>query len=340
MENPRSASAENPDFRKLHNLVKDLIETETALNPREHFILQIYPNLDKLERIEELFDRVSPIDHEDLKTNSVACVGGEAISPALAARCLRDVIRTSRFITGLHQAIWETRRKLRTEKVRVLDAGSGPWGLLSVAAATQFSPDEVEFSLLDIHFQSLENCRALIKRLGMEAYFNQFIQADAATVNLSDHLPQKPHITIAELMNAGLMEEPQASATMNLAPQCDIFIPEQVSVSANLITDTHELKLGEILELTREKALKTLSDGQQKEVTVTTSFDLPEDVSVAKLMLAVKAHIYNGFKLEGNDSFITRSYPMGRIKRKNGEAKLQLDIKFGGNRYDAKYQLT
>ena len=186
----------NADFASLTNFVASLIRNEMLLNPASNFIPQIYPNGDFLVQIEYIMRKNLALPTEGLSSTSAHLMEGTAISPADAVRCLRDYIRTSRFITAVYKAIVDLKAKFPGEKIRILDAGCGPWALLSVTTASQFDPGDVEYNLIDMHDSSIKCCREIIGNLGMEAYFNKFIVGDICRIDLSEQMGKNPQLLL------------------------------------------------------------------------------------------------------------------------------------------------
>lgn len=107
--------------------------------------------------------RIDPA--KDIGEGQTRLAGGLAISPALAAMCAREPLRTLAFIRGLAEAIGDAMCHARP--VRVLYAGCGPHALLAVPLMTVFSREQAVISLLDIHQDCLDSARALIDSCGL-----------------------------------------------------------------------------------------------------------------------------------------------------------------------------
>jgi predicted RNA methylase len=215
---------------------------------------------------------------------------------------------------------------------------------LSVATATQFAPEEVEYSLLDVHRQSIDNSKSIISKMKMEEYFEGYVCDDAVNVDLNNHMKKKPHIIVTEVMNTALMEEPQAAVTKNLVPQLEnggMIVPENVIVSAVLLTNTHKITLGKIIELTKDHIFDILnqSDINEKVITIEKSFTVPVPVKASMLVLDTDIHIFGDQKLQLSDSFITRSFPVGIVPKIKQRVKIRVKIKLGGDRSDTKFSM-
>lgn len=186
-------------------------------------------------------------EKKDWRGNDKTLKNGIALSTESAAGCLMDFGRTQVFLRGLRDAIKEAQKRFPGQKVRVLYAGTGPFGTLATPLTSQFSPDEVEFTALEIQEISIECLRKIIKAFGIENYFANVIKADATKYQ---HKGPRPHIIVTETMNKALMWEPHAAITANLEPQMEengIFVPEDVAISLFLSpsdNDTDELEFG------------------------------------------------------------------------------------------------
>ena len=64
-----------------------------------------------------------------------------------------------------------------------------------------FDSPEVVFHLMDVHESSLDSCRRLVHRLGLEASIVEYVAGDA-TVDLEINHPV--HMVITETMQAAL----------------------------------------------------------------------------------------------------------------------------------------
>jgi len=153
---------------------------------------------------------------------------GKAISPLQAALCAREPFRTAAFIQGLAQAIRAAMTPQRP--VAVLYAGCGPFALLALPLMALFTPDQVQFTLLEVHADALADARALIEGFGYGAHVAQFVCTDAATWRIAPGAPVD--VIVSETMNTALGKEPQVSIMRNLyiqAPQATL-VPAAIAV--------------------------------------------------------------------------------------------------------------
>lgn len=199
-----------------------------------------YERLQAAHAIAGLLAEPSGVDVNDRRvpdSRHVNLPDGLAIAPLAAARCVLDFERTARFLQGIEAGIREAQRRFPGERIEVLYAGCGPYALLALPLCARFSPDEVCFTLLEVHARSLEAARATTARLGYEPYIRAYHECDATTYRHSAERP--PQMVVAEVMQQGMMNEPQLKVMANLAPQMidgGIFIPERIIVDLGIAT--------------------------------------------------------------------------------------------------------
>ena len=170
---------------------------------------------------------------------------GLALSPTMAGRCADDIARTGVFVRGLHRAIDESRTSAPDRPTRVLYAGCGPYALLALPAMASFGPDELRFTLLDIHEASIESARAVVGALGLGDRVGAFETIDACRYRIP--LRRPPDVILSETMNACLEKEPQVAIARHLLAQAPsaALVPEVVRVDAYLVDVTKEFRFVE-----------------------------------------------------------------------------------------------
>lgn len=211
---------------------------QALVNParqREDLMLEV-------AALRHLLERRSPLElgpQADLGANETRTAAGLAISPVKAALCVREPLRTITFIRGLADAITQARRPGRP--VRVLYAGCGPLATLALPLMALLDASEAQFTLVDIHAQSLDCARQLVEGLGLAPCVAGYQLADASALRLD---PQAlPDVIVSETMNAALRSEPQVAIARNLATQAPaaLMVPESVTVDACLLRLGKEL---------------------------------------------------------------------------------------------------
>ena len=259
---------------------------------------------------------------------------GEAISPRDAARCVLDYRRTSRFLRGLHAAILEARERFPGATAEILYAGCGPFAPLAVPLTSRFSPDEIRFTLLDVHERSLDGARRVFQALGKSAFVRDYVRCDAASYEHG--APHAVHVVIVEAMQAALEKEPQVAITLNLAPQLcpgGIFLPERITVDCCLCDVAKEfpalpgganagdsrsagtggggrVHLGRVLDLTAEgcRDLSASSSGDEHGRTslAPTLLHVPENLDGEyDLMLLTAITVFGSIALDEHESGLT-----------------------------------
>lgn len=203
----------------------------------------------------------------NLQDNSgdIVLPSGKAIGPQKAAHCLLEALRTAVFIRGIHKAILEQLEKFPGKTINILYAGCGPYATLLTPLTEAFTPEQVQFHLLDINETSLAAVKHLYETLGQTAFVAGYIHADAAEYKSGREMD----IIISETMQAALKKEPQVSIMQNLIPQLPehgIFIPQEIRISAQLLDLRKEsesfsvegmvperINLGEIYSISRQQ---------------------------------------------------------------------------------------
>lgn len=281
--------------------------------------------------------------------------GGEAIAPGDAARCVLDHGRTSRFLRGLHAAVLYARARFPDTPIEILYAGCGPFAPLALPLTTRFSPDEIRFTLLDVHERSLDAARRLFHGLGKSAFVRDYVQRDAASYRHAG--PRPVHVVVVEAMLAALEREPQVAITMNLAPQLcpgGIFLPERITVDCCLRDAAKELPaadaeaprsagtgggaridLGRVLDLSAE-ACRTSSEAGGGDGRGATSFGsktllrVPEELDGEHdLMLRTAITVYGSIALGDHESGLTCPRILFDAGRMRGGQVVELEYRLG-----------
>jgi hypothetical protein len=187
-----------------------------------------------VDQMYQVFSEITGVNIGQLNTEKdIMLPSGKAISTAAAAHCLLEMKRTAVFLRGIHKAISKKLTEHKEGQIRILYAGTGPYGSLVIPLLLLHSADEVKVDLLDINPKSLDALSKVTEALKLGDYIGEIYCADAATIKLT----HKYDIVISETMQACLKKEPQVAIMQNLIPQCNadtIFIPEQITIDAYL----------------------------------------------------------------------------------------------------------
>jgi len=261
-------------------------------------------------------------DWKDRTQKATQLASGKAISPEDAARCIQDFMRTAKFLRGLEAAIRTVQIRFPGTPIQILYAGCGPFAPLALAISTRFSAAEIQFTLLDIHQESLDLAARLFQTLGLENHVKAFVLSDAATYQWPTALPL--HLVVSETMQRALDKEPQVAITQNLAPQlCEggILIPENIRVEAVLCIAAKEfpeaggeqfrIPLGVLMDLNQDMATSEL-------LTTAAVMQAPTDMAeLPHCLLFTTIKVFDGVVLNAYESGLTYPmtlYPLGKIK--------------------------
>lgn len=225
------ASAQPGDLDELRRIAQEIVDPGKEL-------ADLIP---QAEALRDLIERRANfrIDHErDIASGESRLEYGLAISPALAAMCIRELFRTPAFIRGLHDAIDDAAKPHRP--VRVLYAGCGPYALLALPLMAILPRERAVFTLLDIHPECLDQARALITSFGLDHYLDDCLCEDATRYRIPED--RIPDVVVSETMAVCLRNEPQVAIARNLLTQAPAasMVPQSVSVEAHLINWSRE----------------------------------------------------------------------------------------------------
>lgn len=149
---------------------------------------------------------------------------GLAISPADAANCTKDPIRTAVLLRAVDAALRDALE--RFGPIDVVYAGTGPLAPLVTPLLPRFANAPVRFTFIDVHAKAVEATRKLAA--GAAAAID-FVVADATTY---EH-PRPLHVVITETMQRALTREPHVEIVRNLVRQLvpgGILVPESVRI--------------------------------------------------------------------------------------------------------------
>ena len=168
---------------------------------------------------------------------------GKAIGPVWAAMCVREILRTKRFLRGFYQGIKAALARFSNRPLHILYAGTGPFATLAIPLTTVFTSEEVHFTFLEINPLSIQSLKKVITAFQAEKYLYEVVECDAAKYQLDTSNPFQMIVT--ETMQNALRKEPQVAITMNLAPQMQnggILIPQNITIDAVLLSPRKNLE--------------------------------------------------------------------------------------------------
>lgn len=266
-----------------------------------------------VDQLYKIYSQITGVTVDQVnRDKDIILPAGKAISTAAAAHCLLEMKRTALFLRGIYKAIALKLSESPTRPIRILYAGTGPYGTLLVPLLPFYRPGDVKVDMLDINRESLIALDELTGTLELEKYIGETFCTDATTFTLSHPYD----IVICEAMLACLWNEPQVAIMQNLIPQLDdacLFIPEEISIDACLVNPQREMDnllysgdkppiidrkpIGNVFTVSKRK----LNDISSQKILV-----LPDDIvdfPILKLFTTVR--IFNNEVLTGTDSSIT-----------------------------------
>lgn len=253
--------------------------------------------------------------------------GGIALSSQHALDCLKDPLRTVRFIKATYRAINDAITRFPNEQIALVYAGCGPGAPIIIPILGMFSPDQLSVTLIDINKSSLDSVSALIKNLNAHSYFTPYYLGDA--VKYEHPANKRLHIVLSETMDKGLIKEPQVRITQNLAPQLvanGILIPETISIftehsffSKEPYFDIYKnvLSLGPVVETRDRQLLFSITKDTSGEdafeyfsdtIKVPANFEDTPDVCIF-----AEITIYGNLKLLKSQSLLSNPYGVNSL---------------------------
>jgi predicted RNA methylase len=167
---------------------------------------------------------------------------GEALGLTWAAMCIKDIMRTKRFMDSVYAAVNDLLQVSPEKTIHVLYTGTGPFATLILPLTARFNPQQVRFSLIEVNEGSFHALQNLVSRLGLEEYIQRIENADATKWKLP--ADEEIDIFICETIRSGLKSEPQVAICLNIMPQlssASIMIPQQITLTAALINEPERM---------------------------------------------------------------------------------------------------
>ena len=188
-------------------------------------------------RLKELLLHIAvQIDASPTTTQNIATNSGMALDTQWAARCIEDIYRTRAFCAGLCDAIKDKLAQNPDKTIQVLYAGSGPFATLVLPATTLFTPQQVQFTLVELNPESQDILENVLEQLELKAYVKAIEKCDAVDYTIAS--PDQFDIVISETMQAGLKDEPQVAISHKIMGQLNkdaVLIPQEVALHLFLV---------------------------------------------------------------------------------------------------------
>ncbi|MFY0601940.1 MAG: hypothetical protein JXR03_19855 [Cyclobacteriaceae bacterium] len=183
-----------------------------------------------IDQLYDIFSRQTNVSAEDLTNDKFTVANhGSVVSQEVAAHCLKDLMRSTRFIRGVYKAIKDY--STSTKPVKVLYAGCGPYATLITPLTSQFTSKEVSVTMFDIEQASLDTVHGMYADWGLLDYVDRFVQGDGTDPSLQ--LEDTYNIIISETMQVALRKECQVPLTRNMVrflTDKGTFIPENIVI--------------------------------------------------------------------------------------------------------------
>ena len=191
----------------------------------------------RLKRLKYFLEKISGLNsNAPIHSENITLPSGKAIGPKWAAMCLEDIMRTYKFLKGIHQAIQNVRSNYPERPATILYVGTGPYATLILPFLSLYKPSELQLFLLEVNSISIESLKKVIAGFGAADYIKAIHTCDASTFIIPKDLDAD--ILLVECLQHALAREPQVSITYNLLPQMKkdaILIPEDISLHIAMI---------------------------------------------------------------------------------------------------------
>lgn len=226
-----SGAVNNQDIESLNRIAQDILDPGKT-------IVDLIPQIGDLRALLERHTLLKLTTEINLVEGRTMLDSGMAVSPLMAAFCAREVLRSAAFIKGAGAAVQDAAHE--DCPVRVLYAGCGPFALLALPLMAAFSAQQVVFTLIDIHPESLRCAQHLVDVFGFSGHVLEYVCADATRYQIPSDLI--PDVIVSETMNVCLGKEPQVSIARHLLAQAPdaLMVPQAVSVEACLLDQKKE----------------------------------------------------------------------------------------------------
>ncbi|MFY0631566.1 MAG: phytanoyl-CoA dioxygenase [Flavobacteriaceae bacterium] len=260
---------------------------------------------DHFLKIIGITERIEDIDH----LAGTPTKTGIALSFNHAADCLLDYIRTEKFLKGFVSAIKNKQEEHPNETIQIFYAGCGPLAPFVTLVAPLFTPEEVQFSLLEINNKSLRAAKKLIKGLGLTEYIQNYYLADAITFDIPN--PEKIHILFSETLDALLHRECYVPILWNLLPQIPketLVIPENVQIKVNYKKEGQkegEETFGKVVFDTRKALAEVEKTDTLPEKLLPTFLSLEDAEQYFSIVVDTEVQIYEDIILTRSESSLT-----------------------------------
>lgn len=141
--------------------------------------------------------------------------------------CLRDKIRTKKFMNGVNEAIQKLDKEDMKE-ITMVDAGCGTIPIMAIYAA--LSSEKVRCTAIELNPNSAEIARQLVASFNLQDRI-QVVQGDATQFQPKEQID----LLVSETMHSGLTQEPMVEILSHLT---QFVKPEGVSLPSRVTVQT------------------------------------------------------------------------------------------------------
>lgn len=277
------------------------------------------PELPKVvQQIHSIFQEASQITGFDQKLEYLAAVPttkGKALGLNHAAQCLLDYHRTHLFLKGMYQSITQLLAKQKSP-VHVCYAGCGPYAPFMNLIAVLFTPEEVQFTLLEINEHSLKAAQNTSIALEHQAYVRAYFCADATSFSLPEATSY--HLLFSETLDALLYRECYVPILANLLrqlPENTTVIPHNVSLQLSKAKTS--LQEGGLDEQTLNELFNT------RELLKKHQYELPAVIALQTIPLQTLSPTEYPFLIVDTCVHVTENL---QLKRGSSSLSLALEL--------------
>ncbi|AKN30014.1 phytanoyl-CoA dioxygenase [Clostridium carboxidivorans P7] len=312
---------------KLKEITRILLEEEDEYG-------KIKDTCDDLFR---LFLAASELKEDEYSRKEYYLPKGKAIGTFWAGVCVKELMRTKRFIRGIFYGIKKAQEKFPDRTIHILYAGTGPFATLMLPMTTVFSSEKIKFTLLEINQGSIEALKKIIKVFEVEEYVEEIVQCDATEYKIDKSKPV--HMIITETMQNALKNEPQVAITLNLVPQMEIegiLIPQNIDIEAVLIDPKREMErtmgiegaeddfyypLSKIFELNKEGVKRVMKNKNYEFPEIEIELSHTIEKRYKRLCLLTTIQVFEGEQLTYNQCSLNLPYKIMDIDWRNNKWK-------------------
>ncbi|MBK9980946.1 MAG: hypothetical protein IPP15_00740 [Saprospiraceae bacterium] len=215
--------------------------TDRILDADDTAYGKLYAACDELYETLIKASRIDPREEKNKENQSLD--SGAALGITWAAMCIKDIMRTKRFMNGVYAAVRDILLVHPEKTIHILYAGTGPFATLVLPLTARFSPEQIQLTLLEVNETSFNSLQNLVSILHLEKYIHRLEKADAT--KWKKPVNDQIDIFIVEAMQQGLKSEPHVAICMNIVPQLrpdTIMIPQQITLTAALLNEPKRMQ--------------------------------------------------------------------------------------------------